>query len=229
MRSFSSSALVAVITFFTVANAASPPSFGEARSASWYKPRHVHKPRHFVNTTIKSEITTTESKTKTALPITMTDLNDAVSSPSPKSEETSTSESTSPAYIPYPIVTISEDSADPSIESKTTEYTTSTIFTTKVNTITSCAPTVTNCPVGSVTTEIIPLYTTVCPIGEKPSPSKTTDYMTSTAYTTKYETITSCAPEVTNCPAESTIIVTKTSALYTVRMYTLFISTYADQ
>ena len=45
-------------------------------------------------------------------------------------------------------------------------YTTSTVYTTSVYTITSCAPTVTNCPakLGSVTTEVISLYTTVCPV-----------------------------------------------------------------
>jgi chitinase len=47
-------------------------------------------------------------------------------------------------------------------------YTTSTVYTTIVYTITSCAATVTNCPakLGSVTTEIISLYTTVCPVTE---------------------------------------------------------------
>ena len=40
----------------------------------------------------------------------------------------------------------------------------STIFNTKIYTITSCAPTITNCParIGSLTTEIILLYTTWC-------------------------------------------------------------------
>lgn len=42
--------------------------------------------------------------------------------------------------------------------------TTSTAYTTKTYTITSCAPTVTNCPVGKVTTEVVAAYTTVCPV-----------------------------------------------------------------
>ncbi|KAK2595357.1 hypothetical protein QQS21_006957 [Conoideocrella luteorostrata] len=43
------------------------------------------------------------------------------------------------------------------------DMTTSTVKETKTYTITSCAPTVTNCPVGKKTTEIIS-YTTVCPV-----------------------------------------------------------------
>ncbi|KAH6611300.1 aspartic proteinase [Trichoderma cornu-damae] len=41
---------------------------------------------------------------------------------------------------------------------------TSTFTTTRVYTITSCPPSVTNCPVGHVTTEIITSYTTWCPV-----------------------------------------------------------------
>jgi chitinase len=40
------------------------------------------------------------------------------------------------------------------------------VYTTSIYTVTSCAPTITNCPVGHVTTEIISLYTTVCPVAE---------------------------------------------------------------
>jgi chitinase len=44
------------------------------------------------------------------------------------------------------------------------EFTTSTVYTTTIYTITKCPATVVNCPVGSVTTDIISLYTTVCPV-----------------------------------------------------------------
>ncbi|KAF9879431.1 putative endochitinase [Colletotrichum karsti] len=51
--------------------------------------------------------------------------------------------------------------------------TVSTVFTTSVYTVTSCAPTVTNCPVGQVTTKVVPWYTTVCPVAEAtPGPSE---------------------------------------------------------
>ncbi|CZT52997.1 uncharacterized protein RSE6_14427 [Rhynchosporium secalis] len=56
-----------------------------------------------------------------------------------------------------------------------TKYTTSTVYTTSIYTITSCAPSVTDCPskFGHVTTEIIIDYTTICPVTEnaKPTPS----------------------------------------------------------
>lgn len=47
---------------------------------------------------------------------------------------------------------------------------TSTFTTTNVYTITSCPPSVTNCPVGHVTTEIVTAYTTWCPV-EDSSPT----------------------------------------------------------
>lgn len=65
----------------------------------------------------------------------------------------------------------------------------STVYATEQITITSCAPTVTDCPARS--TEVS---------------SKVHSFTQSTVYSTEYETITSCAPEVTNCPAESTVV-----------------------
>ncbi|RGP81717.1 beta- -endoglucanase [Fusarium longipes] len=47
-----------------------------------------------------------------------------------------------------------------------TEYTTSTVYSTKTYTVTQCPPTVVNCPVGHVTTETIAVSTTVCPVTE---------------------------------------------------------------
>jgi hypothetical protein len=46
------------------------------------------------------------------------------------------------------------------------EWTTSTIYSTRTYTITSCAATVTNCPaqLGKTTTEVIAVTTTVCPV-----------------------------------------------------------------
>ena len=57
---------------------------------------------------------------------------------------------------------------------KSASYTTSTVYTTKVYTVTSCKPEVTNCPSKPhVTTEVSILYTTVCPVTEVPTPSIT--------------------------------------------------------
>ncbi|MCJ1435601.1 hypothetical protein MMC27_004975 [Xylographa pallens] len=41
------------------------------------------------------------------------------------------------------------------------------------------------------------------------------NYTTSTVYTTQEITVTSCAPTITNCPAESTVLTTITVAAYT--------------
>ncbi|KFY00348.1 hypothetical protein O988_03351 [Pseudogymnoascus sp. VKM F-3808] len=51
---------------------------------------------------------------------------------------------------------------------------TSTVLRTTVYTVTSCAPTVTNCPVGHVTTDIITDYTTWCPGNPTVTASPTT-------------------------------------------------------
>ncbi|TFB04532.1 Aspartic proteinase MKC7 [Trichoderma ghanense] len=48
---------------------------------------------------------------------------------------------------------------------------TSTFTTTNVYTVTSCPPSVTNCPVGHVTTEIVTSYTTWCPVENGPHPT----------------------------------------------------------
>ncbi|KAF4988348.1 hypothetical protein FGRMN_9815 [Fusarium graminum] len=54
----------------------------------------------------------------------------------------------------------------PGNATKPTEYTTSTVYSTKTYTVTQCPPTVVNCPVGHVTTETIAVSTTVCPVTE---------------------------------------------------------------
>ncbi|KAI2781342.1 hypothetical protein F4815DRAFT_467192 [Daldinia loculata] len=99
------------------------------------------------------------------------------------------SASTSAPTLPYPVVnstisateaTISateaissateaiSSTADVSSFSVTSYLTTSTVFTTSVQTITSCGPSVPNCPAGSntVVTVTIPLSTTICPVTE---------------------------------------------------------------
>lgn len=102
-----------------------------------------------------------------------------------------------------------------------TSSTTSTVYTTSIYTITSCAPEVTNCParIGKVTTDVISLYTTVCPVTETESATPTAPteteapWVTSTIYSTIEYTITSCAPTVTNCPvgSKTTSVITSTT------------------
>ncbi|RYP78090.1 hypothetical protein DL771_000783 [Monosporascus sp. 5C6A] len=141
--------------------------------------------------------------------------------------------------------------------------TTSTVYSTNVYTVTSCAPEVTNCSKRKVTTELVSLYTTVCPVEQvqttsepaiqsstvpapskgvkfqsPPSPSEssmvassetfsasktmatgsrpnTTSFTASTVYSTKVYTITSCAPEVSNCPASIGQVTTEVVAIST--------------
>ncbi|KAI2781442.1 glycoside hydrolase superfamily [Daldinia loculata] len=104
----------------------------------------------------------------------------------------------------------------PTGSASTTEYTTSTVYSTTVYTVTSCAPSVTNCPAkGSVVTETIALYTTVCPVAEtqKPTQTPTAVPYTSIIYSTRISTITKCPPSVTNCPVGS--VTTETIAIET--------------
>ena len=74
----------------------------------------------------------------------------------------------------------------------------STVYSTDYVTITSCGPTVTNCPAKSTVTS-----STIYPV------------TTSTIYSTTVRTVTSCAPTVTNCPAHSTTVVTESVAVST--------------
>lgn len=76
---------------------------------------------------------------------------------------------TSPVPVTYPASQPQSASATGPV---TTEYSTSTVYTTKIHTVTACPPSVTNCPIGEKTTEVIPIYTTVCPVtSEKPVPT----------------------------------------------------------
>jgi chitinase len=109
--------------------------------------------------------------------------------------------------------------------------TTSTVYATSVYTITSCAATVTDCParIGQVTTDIISLYTTVCPVTAtevkttSAPPAVVTPWTISTIYSTQEYTILSCPPEVTNCPVgskTSTVIAKTTSCPVTAPVVT---------
>ncbi|KAI9801276.1 MAG: hypothetical protein M1833_002846 [Piccolia ochrophora] len=61
-------------------------------------------------------------------------------------------------------------------DNETVSLTTSTLYSTQVYTVTSCAPTVTDCPEGPhVETKTIAIGTTVCPVSEAAKPSKPAD------------------------------------------------------
>ncbi|KAK6866214.1 hypothetical protein PG995_002742 [Apiospora arundinis] len=55
-----------------------------------------------------------------------------------------------------------------SVSSQVITSSISTVYSTNIYTVTSCAPEVTNCPIkGEVTTELVSLYTTICPVTNK--------------------------------------------------------------
>ncbi|PGH07111.1 hypothetical protein AJ80_08048 [Polytolypa hystricis UAMH7299] len=96
-------------------------------------------------------------------------------------QETTPAEETTPAQetestaqptesSPGQVTTPTEDNTTPPVS-----YTTSTIYTTEVETITSCAPEVPSCPADStvVVTSTIPISTTVCPVTETSPPEQT--------------------------------------------------------
>ncbi|KAJ4254324.1 Chitinase 2 [Fusarium torreyae] len=92
--------------------------------------------------------------------------------------------------------------AVPSQYAAPSQYETKTVYTTSVHTVTKCPPEVVDCPYGSVTTETIPVYTTVCPVTEtgKPAPSNVPDHHeTKTLYTSQVYTVTQCPPEAPSC------------------------------
>ncbi|KAH6665905.1 hypothetical protein F5X68DRAFT_217402 [Plectosphaerella plurivora] len=95
----------------------------------------------------------------------------------------------STATSPYPISSSTSSCTD---DEATTTYKTSTVYTTKISTITSCPTYVPNCEdrEPQVVTEVVPAYTTVCPVE------------VSTRTIKHVHTITSCPPSVpsTACP-----------------------------
>ncbi|KAJ6789782.1 hypothetical protein PWT90_10640 [Aphanocladium album] len=111
----------------------------------------------------------------------------------------------------------STTTAEPSPEASVT---TLTVQTTRTSTITSCAPTVTNCPAGKpemssipesdrkvvTTTEVVDLTTTVCPVAEASTISQ--------QIIEKHNSASSAAPVQTEQPVQTTdIIITKTVTL----------------
>ncbi|KAI1037314.1 hypothetical protein LB503_008958 [Fusarium chuoi] len=104
----------------------------------------------------------------------------------------------------------------------------SKVYETKRVTITSCGPEVTNCPARSTVTSNtvypVPPQVTSAEQGsetteEVPEVPETTEapLTTSTIYSTNIRTITSCGPEVPDCPARSgtPVVVTETIAVST--------------
>ena len=69
-------------------------------------------------------------------------------------------------------------------------YTRSTIYATRTYTVTACKPEVTKCPYGQVTTSVVPVTTTICPIDDyehKPKPTPDHDYKPKPDYDNDYK------------------------------------------
>ncbi|THY13784.1 hypothetical protein D6D02_04571 [Aureobasidium pullulans] len=125
------------------------------------------------------------------------------------------------------------------------KYTTSTVYSTSVQTVTACPPGVVSCPASEKTTyytDVVLAYTTICPVStaaisgaatvthaaqsasysdmslnsaSKP-PSRKISYTTSTLYSTSTQTITACISGVKDCPAsEKTVYFNDVVKTYT--------------
>lgn len=84
---------------------------------------------------------------------------------------TSTASTSSSATISSGPLTNSSSTTVITASPTPTLFSTSTIYATLTSTISSCAPTVTNCPYGSVTTITTAISTTVCPITDILNPT----------------------------------------------------------
>ncbi|THX15068.1 hypothetical protein D6D13_02368 [Aureobasidium pullulans] len=147
---------------------------------------------------------------------------------------------------------IAQTAAPASSSSSTTEhgvqetkYTTSTVYSTSIKTVTACPPGVVSCPASEKTTyytDVVLAYTTICPVSAvatsvvatithaaRPTnsshssltsvsnlPSRKVSYTTSTLYSTSTQTITACMSGNKICPAsEKTAYFTDVVKMYT--------------
>lgn len=109
------------------------------------------------------------------------------------------------------------------------EFTTSTVYTTSVHTVTACPSSIKNCPASKqttyLTTETIVDYTTICPVTATQTGvataatapagpiSRVTKYLTSTVYSTSVRTVTACPSGYQNCPASARSIFVTTETV----------------
>ncbi|KAF4452416.1 hypothetical protein F53441_4762 [Fusarium austroafricanum] len=92
--------------------------------------------------------------------------------------------------------------AKPTHYSIPSQYETKTIYTTSVHTVAKCLPGAVDCSYGSVTTDTIPVYITVCPVTEDGNtvPTNVPDNdEIKTLYTAQAHTVTQCPPDAPDC------------------------------
>ncbi|TLS29389.1 hypothetical protein PpBr36_01952 [Pyricularia pennisetigena] len=202
--------------------AANPSAFNDVafglRTIKVYQHKEVDEPKptttaQSTTTAITSpsatETTTSPSTTATTTSP-LTTATTAASSTGASTSASSTLTTTKPASTDQSTTKVGTTAAGTATTKQPEQSVTSTITTTKTYVITSCAPTVTKCPIGQVTSEVV-ITTTVCPVTSTATRPVTTatgsattkkpeQSITSTLTTTKTYIITSCAPTVTKCP-----------------------------
>lgn len=181
-----------------------------------------------VESSTKVESSTTKVETETSSTYKQETTSAVVSSASASKTTSSANEATT-----YPAGSASSSVATVPSASSATEVTTftsvtsylstSTVLSTRVSTIISCAPEVTNCPASSgavVTTEIIEVSTTICPVTEtqtftssKPVETKPTTAVGTTAVGTTVETSSNAAETKPSSAVGSTTIVKGSSTV----------------
>ncbi|KAK8105822.1 hypothetical protein PG999_009181 [Apiospora kogelbergensis] len=168
-------------------------------------------PAATASSSVKTEILTSSS-TPVTTPISSTA---AVPSSSSGVVPVTSSSSTT---VPILSTSIASSGPSPSVTaspSSSQVMTTSTVTEVHSYTITSCAPTVHDCPAATqpYTTVSTNIYVTTCPVSSGSGPQTTpasypVGTSTSTLYATSLYTVTKCAPTVANCPASSTYVAT---------------------
>ncbi|KAI0384511.1 hypothetical protein F5Y04DRAFT_248491 [Hypomontagnella monticulosa] len=157
---------------------------------------------------------TVSSSTVSSSTVSSSSASSSSTTVSQTSSTSATASSSSTVRLPssYPVKngtssTEVTSSATSSSYSVTSYLTTSTVFTTSVQTVTSCAPTVPNCPAGStvLTTVTVPVSTTICPVTETVGVSKPAEstgvVSTPTATTAASSSTTPAGPvETLPCP-----------------------------
>ncbi|CEJ91300.1 Putative Beta-1,3-endoglucanase [[Torrubiella] hemipterigena] len=122
---------------------------------------------------------------KTSQPPAATSTKPATTTPSNQTSAKTTEKSTVQTYS-------QPESSKPATTTFVTTYqTTSTVFTTSTQTISSCAPSITNCPLTSggttVVTVTVPVSTTICPVTETRTHTKPVETSAKPETTSKVE------------------------------------------
>ncbi|XXH05745.1 hypothetical protein Hte_012181 [Hypoxylon texense] len=168
----SSSYVVSIPSSSSVVTTSSVATYPASSSSVSSSSSAVTTSSYVVDTTSSYVIGTTSSSVETTSSAVETTSSYVVDTTSSTVETTSSAVETTSSYVvdttSSSAAVSTTSSAAVSSYSVTSYLTTSTVFTTSVQTITSCGPTVPNCPASStvLTTVTIPVSTTICPVTE---------------------------------------------------------------